>query len=152
MITGFMEVIIAVFEMQMRPCILRDLLCVWKCVCVCSDCLCVFVAYNDSPVFVSHPLLLFVFPQVMRETDTQVKWPSKLKIGAKSKKGDKVFVFQPKSVLCVSSPSCFSAPTAEFTQQCFQPEVWAATCVGYPRGLLVPMNVNCGMDSSYFYN
>lgn len=24
----------------------------------------------------------------MRETDTQVKWPSKLKIGAKSKKGD----------------------------------------------------------------
>ena len=25
--------------------------------------------------------------QVMRETETQVKWPSKLKIGAKSKKG-----------------------------------------------------------------
>lgn len=32
--------------------------------------------------------LLSAPSQVMRETDTQVKWPSKLKIGAKSKKGD----------------------------------------------------------------
>lgn len=57
--------------------------------------MCVFAAHNDSPVLVSHSILLFVpVPQVMRETDTQVKWPSKLKIGAKSKKGDKFFVFQ----------------------------------------------------------
>lgn len=29
----------------------------------------------------------FSSPQVMEETDTQIAWPSKLKIGAKSKKG-----------------------------------------------------------------
>ncbi len=29
----------------------------------------------------------FSVPQVMEETDTQIAWPSKLKIGAKSKKG-----------------------------------------------------------------
>lgn len=40
-------------------------------------------------------LLLSAPSQVMRETDTQVKWPSKLKIGAKSKKGD-------ESLLCSS--------------------------------------------------
>lgn len=50
----------------------------------------IFMAYNDTSVFVSYVLLLSVLPQVMRETDTQVKWPSKLKIGAKSKKGDKL--------------------------------------------------------------
>lgn len=43
-------------------------------------------------------LLLSAPSQVMRETDTQVKWPSKLKIGAKSKKGD-------ESLLCSSSVS-----------------------------------------------
>uniref|UniRef100_A0A672F3B9 Bicaudal C homolog 2 n=1 Tax=Salarias fasciatus TaxID=181472 RepID=A0A672F3B9_SALFA len=37
-------------------------------------------------------LLLFVLLQVMRETNTQVKWPSKLKIGAKSKKDPHVKV------------------------------------------------------------
>jgi len=31
--------------------------------------------------------VLFSSPQVMEETDTQIAWPSKLKIGAKSKKG-----------------------------------------------------------------
>lgn len=34
-------------------------------------------------LFLTHSLF-----QVMRETHTQVKWPSKLKIGAKSKKGE----------------------------------------------------------------
>lgn len=51
----------------------------------------IVMAYNDTSVFVSYSLLLSVLPQVMRETDTQVKWPSKLKIGAKSKKGDKLY-------------------------------------------------------------
>lgn len=45
------------------------------------------MADNDNSVLVFHALLSSVLPQVMRETDTQVKWPSKLKIGAKSKKG-----------------------------------------------------------------
>uniref|UniRef100_A0A672YMI6 Bicaudal C homolog 2 n=1 Tax=Sphaeramia orbicularis TaxID=375764 RepID=A0A672YMI6_9TELE len=40
----------------------------------------------------SFPHLLSVLLQVMRETDTQVKWPSKLKIGAKSKKDPHVKV------------------------------------------------------------
>ncbi|TNM98775.1 hypothetical protein fugu_013339 [Takifugu bimaculatus] len=39
------------------------------------------------------------FERVMRETDTQVKWPSKLKIGAKSKKGDEPLLCSS----CVSS-------------------------------------------------
>uniref|UniRef100_A0A3B5ANI9 Protein bicaudal C homolog 1-B-like n=1 Tax=Stegastes partitus TaxID=144197 RepID=A0A3B5ANI9_9TELE len=47
--------------------------------------------YGNSS-FVASPLLLFVLPQVMRETNTQVKWPSKLKIGAKSKKDPHVKV------------------------------------------------------------
>uniref|UniRef100_A0A3Q1BQ42 SAM domain-containing protein n=1 Tax=Amphiprion ocellaris TaxID=80972 RepID=A0A3Q1BQ42_AMPOC len=42
--------------------------------------------------FVASSLLLFALPQVMRETNTQVKWPSKLKIGAKSKKDPHVKV------------------------------------------------------------
>lgn len=42
------------------------------------------VWHTMMPLF----LLLSAPSQVMRETDTQVKWPSKLKIGAKSKKGD----------------------------------------------------------------
>uniref|UniRef100_A0A3P8PDS4 SAM domain-containing protein n=1 Tax=Astatotilapia calliptera TaxID=8154 RepID=A0A3P8PDS4_ASTCA len=46
--------------------------------------------YGDF--FVSHSLLLSVLSQVMRETNTQVKWPSKLKIGAKSKKDPHVKV------------------------------------------------------------
>lgn len=29
----------------------------------------------------------FLFKQIMEETNTQIAWPSKLKIGAKSKKG-----------------------------------------------------------------
>uniref|UniRef100_A0A3P9MAC4 Bicaudal C homolog 2 n=1 Tax=Oryzias latipes TaxID=8090 RepID=A0A3P9MAC4_ORYLA len=37
-------------------------------------------------------LCVCVLPQVMRETNTQVKWPSKLKIGAKSKKDPHVKV------------------------------------------------------------
>lgn len=51
---------------------------------------CVPMSYNDGAVFVSlsHTPIVSCFSQVMRETDTQVKWPSKLKIGAKSKKGD----------------------------------------------------------------
>lgn len=51
-----MEVIIAVFEMQMRHCILR-----WKrsalgldvFMCVCVGCVCVFVAYNDSSLLLT---------------------------------------------------------------------------------------------------
>lgn len=50
-----------------------------------------FVVDNECLVCVSHSLLLCVDQQVMKETDTQVKWPSKLKIGAKSKKGDSFF-------------------------------------------------------------
>lgn len=52
--------------------------------------MCVSVSYNDGAVFVSlfRTPIVSCFSQVMRETDTQVKWPSKLKIGAKSKKGD----------------------------------------------------------------
>uniref|UniRef100_A0A3Q1FHY9 Bicaudal C homolog 2 n=1 Tax=Acanthochromis polyacanthus TaxID=80966 RepID=A0A3Q1FHY9_9TELE len=42
--------------------------------------------------FVASSLLLSALPQVMRETNTQVKWPSKLKIGAKSKKDPHVKV------------------------------------------------------------
>lgn len=55
---------------------------------------CVYVRHTMRAL----SLLLSVLSQVMRETDTQVKWPSKLKIGAKSKKGD-------KSLLCFSH--CF---------------------------------------------
>lgn len=66
----------------------RDLQCVTESVWVC-----IFLAYNDASVFVSCALLLSALPQVMRETDTQVKWPSKLKIGAKSKKGDKLYKY-----------------------------------------------------------
>lgn len=36
----------------------------------------------------------------MRETNTQVKWPSKLKIGAKSKKGGKFFMFHSHQNQC----------------------------------------------------
>lgn len=95
-----MEEIIAVFEMQMNLCILRLKMCVVVFTCVfrfVCDCVCVSSLHTITTLFsvlVSPSLLLFVLPQVMKETDTKVKWPSKLKIGAKSKKGDKLFIFQ----------------------------------------------------------
>lgn len=54
---------------------------------------------------------MFVIPsQVMEETNTQIAWPSKLKIGAKSKKG--------KS-LCLMNYSLFSVQTLPlFSLEC----------------------------------
>lgn len=48
-----------------------------KLVCILSDCF-------DPELFYQHSSLF----QIMDETQTQIAWPSKLKIGAKSKKGD----------------------------------------------------------------
>ena len=50
---------------------------------------CVVISLNlflQQYIFHS-PLILFSSIQIMRETDTTITWPSKLKIGAKSKKG-----------------------------------------------------------------
>lgn len=61
------------FEMLMSHCLcwMEDLKMQIKCL------------LNAEFLFLTHSLF-----QVMRETHTQVKWPSKLKIGAKSKKGE----------------------------------------------------------------
>lgn len=44
-----------------------------------------WLSHTPEVQFFTHSL-----SQVMRETGTQVKWPSKLKIGAKSKKGEMI--------------------------------------------------------------
>lgn len=101
-ITGFMEMIIAAFEMQTRLCILRS-----KTGAVCLDVfVCVSLRHTmPAPTLFLTLSSLSVLPQVMRETDTQVKWPSKLKIGAKSKKGEKFLIVQSHhiSALCFVS-------------------------------------------------
>lgn len=76
---------------------------------MCFTCVfwCASVGHTMTALSLFLSLLLFVLSQVMRETDTQVKWPSKLKIGAKSKKGDKFLIYfsHTTSVLFVLSPS-----------------------------------------------
>lgn len=66
--------------------------CFGVCVCVRVGCMGWCYSRGKTPVFRTHILTPVFFwhvvLQVMVETNTQVKWPSKLKIGAKSKKGD----------------------------------------------------------------
>lgn len=73
-----------------------EICCVSVCVCMFADGRRPPASHNDMAwsLFPAlfHPYCL-PLSQVMRETDTQVKWPSKLKIGAKSKKGESQCLF-----------------------------------------------------------
>lgn len=68
---------------------MQALKCKWSIVFL--DLLCAWMSVHTMTA----PVLIFL--QVMRETKTQVKWPSKLKIGAKSKKGEKRVIKKKKS-------------------------------------------------------
>lgn len=103
-------------------------------VCNCLNCDLRLFCLSLSPLH-----YCFVLPQVMSETNTQVKWPSKLKIGAKSKKGDKLlhthtYTHKRTHSLSAFTFSCFYVLLSEdqwtvLSQLIHEPVLWTLSSI-----------------------